>query len=82
MERTINLHEAKTHFSKWVDRAAAGERIVIAKAGQPKALLTPLAPPKRVPGRYQNRIAGADSILEPLPEDELAAWEGQGRAPA
>jgi prevent-host-death family protein len=38
----VNIHEAKTHFSKLVDRAAAGEEIVIAKAGRPVAKLVPL----------------------------------------
>jgi len=37
-----NIHEAKTHFSKLVERAAAGEEIVIGKAGKPVARLVPL----------------------------------------
>jgi prevent-host-death family protein len=48
MGDTINLYEAKTHLSKLVDRAAAGEEIIIAKAGKPKSKLVPYeAPPKR-----------------------------------
>ena len=48
MSETINLYDAKTNLSKLVDRAAAGEEIVIAKAGKPKAKLVPYeAQPKR-----------------------------------
>ncbi|MFT3992095.1 MAG: type II toxin-antitoxin system Phd/YefM family antitoxin [Luteolibacter sp.] len=41
----MNIHEAKTHLSKLVERAAAGEEIVIAKAGKPMAKLVPYSPP-------------------------------------
>jgi prevent-host-death family protein len=44
--RTINIHAAKTHLSRLVQEAAAGEEIVIAKAGRPIARLCPLAVPK------------------------------------
>jgi prevent-host-death family protein len=47
MTRTINLHEAKTHFSALVDAAARGEEIVIAKNGVAKARLVPAAQPTR-----------------------------------
>lgn len=46
----MNLHEAKTHLSRLVDRAAAGEEIVIAKAGKPMAKLVPYVP-DRAPRR-------------------------------
>ncbi|MDD3519536.1 MAG: type II toxin-antitoxin system Phd/YefM family antitoxin [Chromatiales bacterium] len=42
--QTINIHEAKTHLSRFVDQAAAGEEIIIARAGKPVARLVPLAP--------------------------------------
>jgi prevent-host-death family protein len=45
MSEQVNIHEAKTHFSRLVERAAAGEEIVIAKAGQPRARLVPLERP-------------------------------------
>jgi prevent-host-death family protein len=52
-----NIHEAKTHLSRLVDRAAAGEEIVIAKAGKPMAKLVPFqkAPPKRKLGAGRAR---------------------------
>jgi prevent-host-death family protein len=40
--QTVNIHEAKTHLSRFVDQAAAGEEIIIARAGKPVARLTPL----------------------------------------
>jgi prevent-host-death family protein len=47
--QTINIHEAKTHLSRFVDQAAAGEEIIIARAGKPVARLAPLAPVAVVP---------------------------------
>jgi prevent-host-death family protein len=53
-----NIHEAKTHFSKLVERAAAGEEIVIGKAGKPVARLVPFVEPKpvRKPGAWKGKI--------------------------
>ena len=70
----INLHEAKANLSRLVDAAAAGEEIIIAKAGKPVVRLAPvenLAP--RQPGLAKGRIS--DAFFEPLPEQELSAWE-------
>ena len=70
----INVHEAKTHFSKILLRAHAGEEIIIAKAGQPYARLVPLSPlPKRFPGIVKGAVT--DAFFEPLPEEELQTWE-------
>ena len=70
----VNVHEAKTHFSRLLDRAHAGEEIIVAKDGRPFARLVPLeTPPERVPGRWRESIP--DSFFEPLPTDELDAWE-------
>jgi len=46
---TVNIHEAKTQFSRFVDQAAAGEEIIIARAGKPVARLMPLAKPRAEP---------------------------------
>ena len=54
-----NIHQAKTHFSKLVERAAAGEEIIIGKAGKPVARLVRYqdpAPPKRKPGAWKGKI--------------------------
>jgi len=47
--QTVNIHEAKTHLSRYVDQAAAGEEIVIARAGKPVARLVALAPQAQRP---------------------------------
>ncbi|HEX5326990.1 MAG TPA: type II toxin-antitoxin system prevent-host-death family antitoxin [Acetobacteraceae bacterium] len=75
MSRTVNIYDAKTHLSRLVDRAAAGEDIVIARAGKPVARLTALevAPPRR-PGLLRG-LSVPDSLFDPLPEDEQLLWE-------
>ena len=71
---SVNVHEAKTHLSRLLERAHAGEEIVIAKGGKPYARLVPLAPPTpREPGLLRGRVL-SDAFFEPLPEDELSAW--------
>lgn len=78
-EITVNIHEAKTHLSRLIERAEAGETIIIAKAGTPKVILSPVpAPASRRPGRFAGKIRWAGDFDAPLPEDELAAWEGKG----
>ncbi len=70
----VNVHEAKTHLSRLLERAHAGEEIVIAKNGKPFARLAPLAADAhREPGHL--RGIGGD-LFGPLPEAELEAWEG------
>ena len=77
----INIHDAKTHFSRLVDRAAAGEEIIIAKAGKPVARLVPLAPAekpkKRVLGLLAGQITLSDDFDAPLPDDLLDMFEGR-----
>ena len=74
----VNVHQAKTHLSRLLDRAHRGEKIILAKAGRPYALLGPLPPAEiqRRPGRLAGQFVGPE-ILEPLPEEELDAWEGR-----
>jgi len=73
-----NIHEAKTHFSKLVERAAAGEEIIIGKAGKPVARLVPYkeATPQRKPGSMKGKIRIARDFDE-LPHDVLAAFKGE-----
>jgi prevent-host-death family protein len=77
--RTVNVHEAKTHFSRLIDAAHAGETILVAKGGKPWARLVPLESPspRRQPGVLAGRISlpAAEALLEPLPEEELACLE-------
>ena len=78
METVVNVHEAKTQFSRLLEQAHSGEEIIIAKAGKPYARLVPLSPvaKPRKPGVLKHLFKGplTDEIFDPLPEDELAAW--------
>jgi len=72
--KSVNVHEAKTHFSRLLERAHAGEEILIAKSGKPYAKLCPLDPvqPRR-PGLLKGKVD--KEFFEPLAEEELKAWE-------
>lgn len=73
MPAIINVHDAKTHFSRLLERAHGGEEIVLAKAGRPYARLVPLDDRQaRKPGSAKGRVT--DAFFEPLPSEELAAW--------
>jgi prevent-host-death family protein len=84
MAETINLYEAKTHLSQLVERAAAGEEIIIAKAGRPKARLVPIQKTqrRRKPGLWKGRVRIADDFDDPLPDDILAGFEGGSSEPS
>lgn len=75
---TVNVHEAKTHLSRLLVRVEAGEEIVIARSGKPVARLVAHrgARPVRRFGALKGRLTVDDSFFDPLPESELAAWEG------
>ena len=75
MSNPINVHEAKTQLSRLLDRAHAGEEVVLSKAGKPYAKLVPLEKPKRQLGFIKGHLD--DSFFEPLPEVELDTWEGR-----
>lgn len=73
----INIHEAKTHLSRLVRRVAAGEEIVIARAGVPVARLVPVEKPScRLLGVDRGRFEVPDDFDEPLPEELLREFEG------
>jgi prevent-host-death family protein len=74
--KTVNVHEAKTHFSKLLERVQAGEEVVIARAGAPIARLIPFARPgKRALGLDSGRGFIAADFDGPLPEDVIADFE-------
>jgi prevent-host-death family protein len=74
----INMHEAKTHLSRLVERAVHGEEIVIAKAGRPVARLIAYdAPARRVPGAWRGQIVIHDDFDDPLEEAVEAAFRGE-----
>lgn len=73
MNKTVNIHEAKTHLSRLIKRVMSGERIIIAKAGKPVAILSPYAsvPDRRIPGVDAGKVMIAPDFDEPLPEFDL-----------
>ena len=75
----VNIHEAKTHFSRLLQRVAAGEEVTIARAGVPVARLVAVKPKKpkvRPLGMDRDRIWIADDFDAPLPDDLLKAFYG------
>jgi len=76
MTTTVNVHTAKTELSKLLARVEAGEEIVIARGTVPVARLVSVATQKkRVPGMYKGLFTVGPEFFEPLPKDELDAWE-------
>jgi prevent-host-death family protein len=67
--KTVNIHEAKTHFSRLVERVQAGEEIIIAKAGQPAARLVPIE------GSRQPVKIGGLKAPAPVPDDFNTMFE-------
>jgi len=74
----INIHEAKTHFSRLIDRIAQGEEIIIAKAGKPVARLVGYQQDQapRRGGQWKGLVRIGDDFDEPLPPDMNAAFQG------
>lgn len=74
MVTVFNVHEAKTHLSRLLERAHNGEEIILAKAGKPYARLVALQPQaERRPGLVKGRLT--EDFFQPLPPDELDAWQ-------
>ena len=74
----VNVHRAKTELSRLLARVEAGEDVVIARRGDPVARLVACkAPIKRQPDVLKGKIVIPDTFFDPLPEDELKAWEGR-----
>lgn len=75
--KTVTIHAAKTHLSRLIERVRQGEEIVIARGKDPIAKLVPLvqAAGGRRFGAMKGKARTTDAFFEPLPEDELSAWE-------
>ena len=74
----VNVREAKTQFSRLLKLVEAGEEVVIARNGVPVARLValPKKAGKPVFGSMKGIIKFDESFFDPLPEEELARWEG------
>jgi prevent-host-death family protein len=75
--KPVPVHEAKTHLSRLIERACRGEEVVISRGKRPVVRLVPVdrPAPKRVFGALRGKIRVDESFFEPLPEEELTAWE-------
>ena len=75
MSELVNLYDAKAQLSRLIDRATAGEDIVIARAGKPLVRLVPVETlHPREPGLLRG-LTVPDAVFDPLPEDEQSLWE-------
>jgi prevent-host-death family protein len=75
MPELVNIYDAKTQLSRLIDRATAGEEILIGRAGKPLVRLVPVADAlPREPGLLKG-LAVPDALFDSLPEDEQAQWE-------
>lgn len=78
----INVYEAKTHLSRYLAKLAPGETLLVCKRNVPIAEVRRL-PAQRVAKRPIGLAKGTfqvpPSFLEPLPDEELAAWDGRGQ---
>jgi prevent-host-death family protein len=78
-QTTVNIYEAKTHLSRMIDLAAAGEEIVIARNGRPVARLCQLEPSKRNSVKFgvlKGQFEVPEDFDAPLPDDLLRLFEG------
>lgn len=75
----VTIHAAKTTLSHLIERAHAGEEIVIARGDVPVARLVPILgqAPRRQPGTLRGVVKVPEAFFEPLPESEIEAWEGK-----
>jgi prevent-host-death family protein len=75
MPELVNLYDAKAQLSRLIDRAMAGEDIVIARAGKPLVHLKPVDSMRpREPGLLKGLVV-PDALFDSLPEDEQGMWE-------
>jgi prevent-host-death family protein len=79
MADSVNIHEAKTHLSRLLERVSRGEEIVIARSGRPIARLVPYSPvvERRKPGGWEGKVWIADDFDADLPEEIAAAFRGE-----
>lgn len=80
----VSVYAAKTHLSRLIDRANAGEEVVITRHGRPVARLVPAAAPPAVErklGTLRGQVRMTDDFDDPLPEDLLDLFEGRTKEP-
>lgn len=72
----INIHHANSQLSKLVAAAEAGEDVIIARNGKLAVKLVPVQPGGFMLGMMSGLVENIPDLLEPMSQDELAAWEG------
>lgn len=77
MSKIWNIHEAKTHLSRLLERVERGEEVVIARNGEPVARLVPVSKARRRWGRLAGRLTIGDDFDAPLPEQMRKAFEAE-----
>lgn len=75
----VSVHEAKTHLSRLIEKVLAGEEVVISRNKEPVVRLVREGSPKKKPllGAFKGQFVLEDSFFDPLPDDELARWNGE-----
>lgn len=77
--KPTNVHDAKTHFSRLIERVQRGEEVVIAKAGKPVARLVPYTTPgrRRKGGQWKGLVRVSEDFDAPLPEEVDRVFRGE-----
>jgi prevent-host-death family protein len=85
---TVSVHEAKTHLSRLINDVLAGKEVIVARGKLPVIKLVPVEPvvkPKRLLGWLAHELSAPDKdpledgFWDPLPEEDLALWEGENK---
>jgi prevent-host-death family protein len=75
--RSVTVHEAKTNLSKLIEQVCRGEEVIIARGSIPVVRLVPVGEVqgRRQPGVLRGKLRVGREFFEPLPAEELSAWE-------
>jgi len=75
----VNIHDAKTHLSEYLNKLDTEQEIVLCKRNVPVAVIRPLSPPagRRAIGLEKGRLQVPDSFNDPLPDDIEALYSGE-----
>jgi prevent-host-death family protein len=74
--RQVTIHAAKTHLSKLIEQALAGEEVVIARGDKPVVRLVPIARGAFKVGLLEGKLGAGPDFFEPMDEGDLDLWEG------
>lgn len=77
---TVGMHAAKSQLSKLVAQVEAGKEVILTRGDKPVARIVPFEekPIRRAFGLFKGQLPLDDRFFEPLPDEELRAWEGHG----